>query len=107
MEAWFLIFLNQYHVATRSVEEDPALFLMHTTVSGGVPSDCIIRFPNLLDVPLLVLFIAYLLDTYLTNIVDHPCITEFNNSLDVGECIKWRTLRDELDTNQMLLNQPK
>ena len=34
----------------------------------------------------------HLLDTYLTNIVDHPCIPGFNNSLDGGDCIKWRTL---------------
>ena len=59
--------LSQYYVATQSVEEDPALFRMlmlvdlvclHTTVSGGVPSDCLILCPNV-DVPLLVLLINY------------------------------------------------
>ena len=28
------------------------------------------------------------LDSYLTNIVDHPCVPGFNNSLDSGDCIK-------------------
>ena len=41
----------------------------------------------------------HLLDTYLTNIVNHPCIPGFNNSLDGGDCIKWRTLRDDLAAN--------
>ena len=41
----------------------------------------------------------HLLDTYLTNIVDHPCIPGFNNSLDGGDCIKWRTLCDDLAAN--------
>ena len=39
------------------------------------------------------------LDSYLTNIVDHPCVPGFNNSLDGGDCIKWRTLRDDLAVN--------
>ena len=41
------------------------------------------------------------------NIVDHPCILGFNNSLDGGDCIKWRTLCDDLAANYMLLNQQK
>ena len=30
------------------------------------------------------------------NIVDHPCVPGFINSLDGGDCIKWRTPRDDL-----------
>ena len=39
------------------------------------------------------------LDSYLMNIVDHPCVPGFNNSLDGGDCIKWRTLCDDLAAN--------
>ena len=39
------------------------------------------------------------LDSYLMNIVHHPCVPGFNNSLDDGDCIKWRTLCDDLATN--------
>ena len=47
--------------------------------------------PNVLDVPLLVLsIVSNTLDSYLI-IVDHPCVPRFNNSLDGGDCIKWRT----------------
>ena len=41
------------------------------------------------------------LDCYLMNIVDHPCVPGFNNSLDDGECIKWRTLCDDLDAAEL------
>ena len=30
------------------------------------------------------------------NIVNHPCVPGFNNSQDSGDCIKWRTLGDDL-----------
>ena len=36
------------------------------------------------------------LDSHLMNIVDHPCVPGFNNNLDGGDCIKWRTLCDDL-----------
>ena len=36
------------------------------------------------------------LDSHLMNIVNHPCVPGFNNSLDGGDCIKWRTLCDDL-----------
>ena len=39
------------------------------------------------------------LDSYLMNIVDNPCVSGFNNSLDGGDCIKWRTLCDDLAAN--------
>ena len=39
------------------------------------------------------------LDSYLMNIVDHPCVPGFNNSLDGGDCIKWRTICDDLAAN--------
>ena len=39
------------------------------------------------------------LDSYLMNIVDNPCVPGFNNSLDGGDCIKWRTLCDDLAAN--------
>ena len=35
------------------------------------------------------------------NIVDHPCVPGFNNSLDGGDCIKWRTLCDDLDAAEL------
>ena len=38
-------------------------------------------------------------DSYLMNIVDHPCVLGFNNSLDGRDCIKWRTHRDDLAAN--------
>ena len=41
----------------------------------------------------------HLLDTYFTNIVDHPYIAGLNNSLDGGDCIKWKTLRDDQAAN--------
>ena len=47
------------------------------------------------------------LGSNLMNIVDHPCVPGFNNSLDGGDCIKWRTLCDDLATNYMLLNYQK
>ena len=40
------------------------------------------------------------LDSYLMNNVDHPCVPGFNNSLDGGDCIKWRTLFDDLAANR-------
>ena len=93
-----------------SVEEDIVLSLMQTLVdlahlpiivSGGVPFDCLIPCQNLLDVPLLVLSMVsnITLDSYLMNIVKHPCVPGFNNSLDGGDCIKWRTLCDDLAVN--------
>ena len=39
------------------------------------------------------------LDSYLMTIVDHPCVPGFNNSLDGGDGIKWRTLCDDLAAN--------
>ena len=39
------------------------------------------------------------LDSDLMNIVDHPCVPGFNNNLDGGDCIKWRTLCDDLAAN--------
>ena len=60
------------------------------TVSCGVPLDCLIIFQNVFDVPLLVLFIVS--NIYLPNIIDHLCVSGFNNSLDGGYCIKWRTV---------------
>ena len=39
------------------------------------------------------------LDSYLTNTVNNLCVPGFNNSLDGGDCIKWRTLCDDLATN--------
>ena len=40
----------------------------------------------------------------MVNIVDHPCVPGFNNSLDDGDCIKWRTHCDALAAIWMLLN---
>ena len=37
--------------------------------------------------------------SYLMNIVDHLCVPGFNNSLDGGDIIKWRTLCDDLADN--------
>ena len=39
------------------------------------------------------------LNSYLMNIVDHPCVPGFNNSLDAGDYIKWRTLCNDLAAN--------
>ena len=47
------------------------------------------------------------LDCYLKNIVDHPCIQGFNNSLDAGDCSQWWSLRDVLVTKYILLNIQK
>ena len=39
------------------------------------------------------------LDLYLTTVPDVPCQPEFNNSLDHGNCLRWRTPRDGLPEN--------
>ena len=65
-----------------------------------MPFECLIACQNVVDAPLLVLsMVPNTLDSYLMNIVDHPCVPGFNNSLDGGDCIKWRTLCDDLAAN--------
>ena len=49
--------------------------------------------------PIVCTHSEHTLDSYLMNIVDHPCVPGFNNSLDGGDCIKWRTLCDDLAAN--------
>ena len=39
------------------------------------------------------------LDTYLSTVPDSPCLPGFNNSLDHGYCLRWRTPRDGLAGN--------
>ena len=40
------------------------------------------------------------LDFYLSTVPDFPCEPGFNNSLDHGDCLIWRTPRDGLDDNR-------
>ena len=65
------------------------LFNYLPTFIRCIPSCSVYSFKHTLDSD----------DSYLTNIVDHPCVLGFNNSLDGGDCIKWRTLRDDLAVN--------
>ena len=39
------------------------------------------------------------LDSYLSTVPDSPCVPGFNNSLDHGDCLRWRTPRDGLAEN--------
>ena len=39
------------------------------------------------------------LDLYLSTVPDIPCRPGFNNSLDHGDCLRWRTPRDGLADN--------
>ena len=39
------------------------------------------------------------LDSYLSTVPDSPCLPGFNNSLDHGDCLRWRTPRDGLAGN--------
>ena len=48
------------------------------------------------------------LDLYLSTVPDIPCRPGFSNSLDQGDCLRWRTPRDGLaDNYYMQLNNPK
>ena len=47
------------------------------------------------------------LDSYLSTVPDSPCQPGFNNNLDHGDCLRWRTPRDILAGNQMQPNKPK
>ena len=47
------------------------------------------------------------LDLYLSTVPDIPCWPGFSNSLDQGDCLRWRTPRDGLADNYMQLNNPK
>ena len=39
------------------------------------------------------------LDFYLSTVPDSPCQPGLNNSLDHGDCLRWRTPRDGLAVN--------
>ena len=39
------------------------------------------------------------LDSYQSTVPDSPCLPGFNNSLDHGDCLRWRTPRDGLAGN--------
>ena len=39
------------------------------------------------------------MDSYLSKVPDSPCLPGFNNSLDHGDCLRWRTPRDGLAGN--------
>ena len=39
------------------------------------------------------------LDSYLSTVPDSPCLPGFNNSLDHGDCLRWRTPHDDLAGN--------
>ena len=39
------------------------------------------------------------LDSYLSTVPDSPCLPGFNNSLDHGDCLRWRIPRDGLAGN--------
>ena len=60
----------------------PLYVLKHRTVEGGPVSRH-----------------TYMLANYLYTVPDYPCLPVFNNSLDHGDCLRWRTPRDGLAGN--------
>ena len=67
----------------------------------GVPSVCFNKVPLFLrnTTECSVYSFKKKLDLYLSTVPDVPCQPGFNNSLDHGECLRWRTPRDGLADN--------
>ena len=71
------------------------------TASDGVPSVCLTNCLYLYVIPLYGSIHSFKkqLDSYLSTVPDSPCVPGFNNSLDHGDCLRWRTPRDGLAEN--------
>ena len=67
----------------------------------GVPSVCITKMPLFLRNRTVCYVYSFKkkLDLYLSTVPDTPCQPGFNNSLDNGDCLRWRTPRDGLADN--------
>ena len=72
--------------------------LWSITALDGVPSVCLTNYLCLYVVPLYVLFIVSR-NNLISTVPDSPCQPGFNNSLDHGDCLRWRTPRDGLAEN--------
>ena len=70
----------------------------HTIASDGELFAYLIPYQNLFVTSQIVLFVAsnIRLDRYINSIPDLPCSAGYNNSLDGGDCLQRRTLRDDL-----------
>ena len=71
----------------------------HTIASDGELFAYLIPYQNLFVTCITNSFVCSFkqkLDRYINSIPDLPCSAGYNNSLDGGDCLQRRTLRDDL-----------